>query len=236
MKIQPILFILLAVALIGGCKSATTTVDANAETGTFIGNVALVDVRGGTLPNYAGATVQIQGTSFQTKSNDTGGWEIDNVPAGIYNIILTKPGFDTLVIPQYQFRGVGTSFIMNSGIQALPMDSLVFTVSSLVEDSTSAGYVILLTASGGVSGPDSLVLSNGIWVASGAIDQTPGITISNGQISGAKGAIGHNVSTIERGGVVTFQSYLYANGPNKKFTYFQPATSPYIVLRTFKLP
>jgi len=236
MKFHSILSIFVAVALLGSCKSSTSTGESTAVTGTFKGNVALVDARGDTLSNYTGATVNIEGTSFHATSNATGDWEIDNVPAGVYNIILTKPGFDTLVIPQYEFKGVGTSFILSSGIQALPMDSLVFTVSSLIEDSTSDGYLILLTASGGVSGPDSLFLSNGIWVASGAIGQSPEITITDGQISGAKGAIGHNVPTSLRGGVVTFQSYLYANGPNKKFTYFQGATSPYIVMRTFTLP
>jgi hypothetical protein len=236
MKFLPILSILLAVALLGSCKSSTSTGESNAVTGTFKGNVALVDARGDTLPNYSGATVSIEGTSFQATSNDTGEWEIDNVPAGVYNLILTKPGFDTLVIPQYEFTGVGTSFVLSSGIQALPMDSLVFTVSCFLEDSTSSEYLILLTVDGGVSGPDSLFLSNGTMVASGVIDQSPGITIADGQISGAKGAIGRSLLPSQRGGVETFQGYLYANPPNVKFTYFQGATSPYIVVRTFRLP
>jgi len=238
MKYNSILSILVVLALLGSCKSGTSTGESNnAETGTFKGNVALIKATGDALSSYAGATVQIEGTSFQATSNTTGDWEIDNVPAGVYNLILTKPGFDTLVIPQFQFKGVGTSFVLNSGIQELPMDSLVFTVSNIVEDSGSAGYLGLLSMSGGVSGPDSLSLTNGLMVASGEIGQSPIITITNGQISNLnKGAIGYNVPPHNRGGLVGFQSYLYANPPNAKFTYFQTATSPYIVVRTFRLP
>ncbi len=71
MKIKLILPILFVLALFGACKS-TTTVVGNSDTGTLKGNVALVNALGDTLPNYAGATIQIQGTSFQATSNTTG--------------------------------------------------------------------------------------------------------------------------------------------------------------------
>ena len=232
-----VLSLIVAVALLGSCKSATSNVESNAETGTFKGNVALVNARGDTLPDYSGATVSIEGTLFQATSSATGDWEIDNVPAGVYNLILTKPGFDTLVIPQFQTKGVGTSFVLGAAIQALPLDSLVFTVSNIVEDSSSAGYLGLLSMSGYVSGPDSLSLTEGVIVASGEIGQSPTVVITNGQITNLNtGAIGYNVPPHIRGGVVGFQSYLYASDAKAKYTYFQRASSPYVLARTFRLP
>jgi hypothetical protein len=240
MKIERVLSMLITLGLIGACKSTTNVVEnTSSDTGTLQGNVALVDVKGDTLLNYSGITIQIQGTQFHTTSNSTGSWSLDNLPAGIYNIILTKPGFDTLIIPQYQFSGVGTSYLVNTGIQALPMDSLVFTVTNTTEDSSSINYLGLLSMSGSVSGPDSSVLVQGLMVASGGITQSPTVFLTNGKISNLdKGAIGYNEPPDTSGSIVTFRSYLYANASRKTvtFTHFQQATSPFIIVRTIKLP
>jgi hypothetical protein len=230
--ILPILFLL---SVFAACKNTTTVVES--DTGILQGNVALVTALGDTLPNYAGATIQIQGTSFQATSNPTGTWVMDNVPAGIYNVILTKPGFDTLVIPGYQFNGVGTSYLVNTGIQEQLTDSLVFTVTNTTEDSTHGNYLGLLTMNGYVSGPDSLVLVQGGINASGGINQSAGIILFNGKISDPDGLIGYNEPPDTSGSIVTFRSYLSANLSiaTERFTYFQQATSP-IVVRTIKLP
>ncbi len=159
------------------------------------------------------------------------------MPAGIYNVLMWKPGFDTLIIPGYQFNGVGTSFLVNSGIQEIPMDSLVFTVTNTTEDSTATYYLGLLTMNGGVSGPDSLALVQGGINASGGINQSGEVILFNGKISDPNGLIGYNEPPDTSGSIVTFRSYLYANVSiaTEHFTYFQQATSP-IVVRTLKLP
>ncbi len=237
MNRKSILSVLLALALLGACKT-TTTVVGNSDTGTLQGSVALITALGDTLPNYAGATIQIQGTQFHATSNATGGWEIDNVPAGIYNVVLTKPGFDTLIIPQYEFSGVGTSFLMNTGIQALLTDSLVFTVTNTTEDSTQGRYEGVLTWTGYVSGPDSLALVQGVIDASGdGISQPVQIVLINGKISNTNAAVGYNEPPVTSGSIVTLRSYLDANLSiaAERFKYFQQATSP-IVVRTIKLP
>lgn len=234
MKIQITLSILLALALLGSCKN--NTIVENSDVGSFRGNVALVNAMGDTLSNHAGAIVQIEGTSFQATSNARGDWEIDNVPAGIYNIMLTKPGFDTLIIPQYQFSGAGISFLMSSAIQAFPLDSLVFTLTNATQDSTSSYYLGLLTIRGGVSGPDSLeqefmeVSSDSGFTSDGTIQPY----LMNDTLVGA--AIGYNEPPNKSGTVVTIRSYLWAQPSKAAFTYFQRALSPYSIMRNFKLP
>ncbi len=211
MKINPILSLLITLALFSACKTTTTVVES--DTGTLQGNVALFTALGDTLPNYAGATIQIQGTSFQATSNDTGGWEMKNVPAGVYNVLLWKPGFDTLIIPAYEFNGVGTSFLLKTGIQEMLTDSLVFTVTNTTEDSTNSNYLGLIGMSGRVFGPDSLVLVQGFIAASGGgISQTVEALLLNGKIyNTANGVIGYNEPPDTSGSIVTFRSYLSAN-------------------------
>jgi len=229
---------LLAIAFFGGCKNST--VIENSDVGSFHGNVALLTAEGDTLSNYAGVTARIEGTAFQATSNAVGDWEIDNVPAGIYNIILTKPGFDTLIITQYQFSGAGVSFLVSSAIQALPLDSLVFTITNTTEssDTDSYYYLGLLTIRGGVSGPDSLdqdflsVSSDSGFTSDGTIQPY----LSNDTI--ADGAIGYNEPPNKSGTIVTIASHLVARPPKAHliYTYFQRAISPYTVVRRFKLP
>ena len=237
MKIQASIFILFAIAIIGGCKS--TTVVEN-YTGTLRGNVALVDANGDTLLNYAGATAQIQGTSYQATSNAAGDWQVDNIPAGIYNILLTKPGFDTLIIPKYQYSGAGVSFIVSTAIQVLPLDSLVFTLTNTTEeyrhDSNGVYYLGLLNMRGSVSGPGSL-LQDILEVSSDSgftSDGTMTPYLFNDTLVGA--AIGYNEPPNKSGTFITIRSHLLARQSKVVFSYFQQATSPYTVVRTFKLP
>ncbi len=205
--------------------------------GVVSGNVALVSATGDTLSNYAEVTVRLEGAGLQTTSNSAGLWQFDNVPAGFYTILLSKPGFDSLVLPMFEFRGVGTSYFLSNGIQAYPMDSLVFTVTNTTEDSSANGYLGLISMTGRVSGPDSVSLTHGVIAASGGISQAPALTIEHGEITnGSKGLIGYNEPPAKSGAVVTFRSYVYGNSPKIKISNFSTAASPYSVVRTLTLP
>ena len=234
MKIKFFLSILFGVAFLASCKN--NTIVENTNVGSFRGNVALLNAEGDTLSNYSGATAHIEGTAFQATSNAAGDWEIDNVPAGIYNIMLTKPGFDTLIIPNYQFSGAGVSFVMSTAIQSLPLDSLVFTLINTTQDSTTGYYLGLLTIRGGVSGPDSLdqefmdVSSDLGFTSDGTIQPY----LINDTLVGA--AIGYNEPPNKSGTVVTIQSHLVARPSKITFTYFQQATSPFTITRSIRLP
>jgi hypothetical protein len=244
MKTRIILSLLLGLALVAGCKN-TTTVE-NSDVGSFRGNVALLTAEGDTLSNYAGATAQIQGTTFHATSNAAGDWEIDNVPAGIYNILLTKPGFDTLIIPQYQFSGAGTSFVVGTAIQAIPQDSMVITLNNTIEeyyDSAHTSYLGLLTITGNLAGPDSLLQAS-FDLAFGPADSN-GSTINtyivNRQVPPGTSR-GYSVNTdgdsYKSGTVVTVSSSVWAVFPKNfsSYSHFQQAVSSYSVKRTFVLP
>jgi len=237
MKIKFVFLSLLAIAIIGGCKNSTV---ADNDLGTLRGNLALVNVKGDTLSNYAGAMVQIEGTSFQATSNATGDWQIDNVPAGVYNLLLTKSGFDTLIIPQYQFSGAGTSFVINNAIQEVPMDSLVFSITNTIENTYGdTSYLGLLTMNGNLAGPDSLIQAR-FHIAFGADPNGSDINtyLANNQlIQGV--SRGYTVpQDYKSGTVVTAWSFVWANIPKNyaSYSHYQQSISPYSVKRTFILP
>jgi hypothetical protein len=242
MNKKPLLSALLALSLLCACKGTTTIVENNV--GSFHGNVALVSAIGDTLSNYAGTTIQIQGTAFQATSIANGDWQIDNVPAGIYNILMTKPGFDTLIIPQYQFSGAGTSFLVGNAIQALPMDSLVFSLTNTIENNYGdSGYLALLTITGKLAGPDSLVQAQ-FNIKFGAADSGGSdinTYIVNGQIPAgiSRGyTVGNVANAYKSGTVVSVWSLVWGRFPNSfaSYAHFQQAVSPYSVKRTFILP
>ncbi len=166
MKNKPILFSILALAMLGSCKSATTIVEN--DVGIIQGNVHLYNIEGDSIPSN-GATISIEGTSFQSTSNTNGIWQLNNIPAGIYNIIITKPGFDTSLTTQYQFSGAGTQFLEGEVIQAVPFDSVtILSVTAIKNDSINGrdtNITYSLTLEFNVSGPDSLTLQNFFWVA-----------------------------------------------------------------------
>jgi hypothetical protein len=181
MKIQPVLSCILALALLGACKSSTTVVQN--DVGIIQGKVA-ISVNCNALSNDSGATVQIEGTGFSTTTNSLGDWTMNNVPAGIYNIIITKPGFDTDLIAQDQFSGAGTQFLENGAISAtspLPDSVLISSIQITKNDSIiitkdsagnnvydTIGYEYSLNITFIMNGPDSAIA-----FAPALIDTTP---------------------------------------------------------------
>ena len=83
---------LLCVSLFSACKGTSTS---PLGLSTFAGRVALFDSTGHALNDFSGVTVQLDNTNFQTTTKTDGSWEIDNVPAGQYDVSATKTGFGT---------------------------------------------------------------------------------------------------------------------------------------------
>jgi hypothetical protein len=55
----------------------------------------VTDNEGGTI---AGATVRLEGTTFETTTDGTGNYLIENIPAGIYNITVTRDNYKERII------------------------------------------------------------------------------------------------------------------------------------------
>jgi Carboxypeptidase regulatory-like domain len=186
MKIKPILFSIFALALLGACKDSTTIVEN--EVGILRGSVTLYDINGDSLSDRSGATILLQGTSFQTTSQTNGDFQLNNVPAGIYNVIVTKPGYDTDLTSSDQFSGAGTQFLESNVIQAIPSDSLpIVSVSVSVKDSVQFQdtvvneYTINLSLT--PSGIDSNVMK---WYEWDIADARTDTGAKNAIIKGAK--------------------------------------------------
>ena len=99
-KPKPILSSITVLELLGLLMTAATinsctVTSAPGGVSTFAGRVALFDSTGSVMTDFAGITVQLDGTKFQTTTNVDGTWQIDNVPNGQYNISATKAGFGT---------------------------------------------------------------------------------------------------------------------------------------------
>jgi hypothetical protein len=249
MKIQPILSSLLVLALFGACR--TTTTDVVNDLGSFRGNVALISASGDTLSSYAGATVQIQGTQYQATSSANGDWEIDNVPAGIYNILFTKPGFDTLILPQFQFSGAGTTFLMSNAIQKIPMDSLVFTLNNtgtqVITGYDNKGNPIYeyegsLAVQGHTSGPDTGIQPCTVAYTYSApfsnLSSQDFVYLINDSLPPLEESIRYSEPPVTSGTVITVQTSLTATQSTvtESFAHFQVASSPYHSVRTYSLP
>ena len=243
MKTQTSVAILLAlaaslfsIAILNGCKS-TTIVD---NLGSLRGNVALVNPNADTLSNYSGAIASIQGTSFQATSNAAGDWQIDNVPAGIYNIVMTKPGFDTLVLPQVQFSGAGTSFLLSNAIQAVPQDSLDVTFNNTTIQSSGGVYEGELQIFGKLLGKDSLEQASYDITFGAGTDSATTTTQSFYVINGIPTGVTETYfePKVASGSVVMVRSHLWArvSTTTMAFAHFQQAECASSLVRTYQLP
>lgn len=131
---RTLLLLLVAVML-----SCTNSIDPPATTtggGTLRGKVSAYVSSSSALMSAEGIQITLQGTSYRSKTDTAGAFEINNIPAGVYNIIFSKPGFDSMVYPAHHLLGVGTDIINDAYVIEESSDSVsvsgvssVFTVS-----------------------------------------------------------------------------------------------------------
>lgn len=122
--------------LFAGCSSPNGPPATATGGEKLMGTVEAFSSASPTLLPPAGTVVSIQGTALQTVVDTAGHFEIDNIPAGVYNIIISKPGFDSMVYPVHHLNGVGTDIINDAYVVQESTDSIalagtssVFTVS-----------------------------------------------------------------------------------------------------------
>ncbi|MHA1342160.1 MAG: hypothetical protein ACTSO2_19490, partial [Promethearchaeota archaeon] len=63
------------------------------------------------LDDFSGVSINIKGTNYITQSDSTGKWTLTDIPAGVYDLIYSKSGFDSLLIFGFSFAGNGTAFV-----------------------------------------------------------------------------------------------------------------------------
>ncbi|HET6510751.1 MAG TPA: carboxypeptidase-like regulatory domain-containing protein [Candidatus Kapabacteria bacterium] len=102
------IILLLGLSTLASCSEDDALV---APSGAIAGFAGLRDVDGARLSDQSGISIKLKGTTLTASSDTLGKWTLANVPAGIYDIELSKPGFATNYIRAYQFVGGGTAYI-----------------------------------------------------------------------------------------------------------------------------
>jgi hypothetical protein len=126
------LLFLIVMMIIESCSSPSDPVPATTAGETLTGSVAAYGANSPTQRSPEGIEVSIQGTSFHA-SVDTGGhFTIANIPAGVYNIIFSKQGFDSMIYPAHHLIGVGTDIINDAYLIQESTDSISMTGVSYV--------------------------------------------------------------------------------------------------------
>lgn len=92
-----------------GCEDSST--GSHQNTGSIVGFVQPFDQWGRKLNDRSGVMVSLKGGSASDVTNADGRFNLENVSAGVYTIILEKKGFGTMKIPGYRFPGGGQAFL-----------------------------------------------------------------------------------------------------------------------------
>jgi hypothetical protein len=79
--------------------------------GEIVGFVTLRDVNGVRFNDMSGVRVTLRGTTFSVLTDTNGKWRIWSVPAGIYDLDISKQGFATNHLRAFQFVGGGTAYL-----------------------------------------------------------------------------------------------------------------------------
>jgi hypothetical protein len=108
-----------------GCKAATDPV-SSAGTGSLTGTVKAFAFAAPQPVNPGGIHVELQATTFSAISDSLGNFHMDNIPAGVYNIIFWRPGFDSMIYPVHHLLGAGTDIINDAYLIQESTDSIIF--------------------------------------------------------------------------------------------------------------
>ena len=104
--------------------SCTETV-APVLTGSISGFVSLYEEDGTSIKDRSGVKVSIEGRSNFAFSNSEGRYKIENVSAGIFNIVYEKEGYGLNKIIAREFVGGGDAFIYELPLSKLPSYNVI---------------------------------------------------------------------------------------------------------------
>ena len=125
------IFLLLVFILLSGCKSSSNPLTSSGS-GSLSGTVKAYAVTSAHTVNPFGIHVELQATKFQATTDSLGNFRIDNIPAGVYNIVFWKSGFDTMIYPVHHLIGAGDDIINDAYLVAESTDSIIFKTFSPV--------------------------------------------------------------------------------------------------------
>ena len=157
--------------------------------GMMTGRFLSLDVNGDSITSLnAGTSVWLQGTNYRTVTDTNANWSLNNVAAGIYTILFTRPGFDTNGFVNHPFSGAGVDFIPQYYLYRLPTDSIVLDYFSVRDTSVGGASYPMFFYSGHVSSGKQQLYSIFCTVDSTSTDPSlaggPGWAVG-GKFSGA---------------------------------------------------
>lgn len=137
------LLFVIFLSFLAGCSN-TTDPPAPPTTGeTLKGTVTAYTSSSPTLMSASGVEVSIVGTALRAVTDTGGHFEIDNIPAGIYTIVFSKAGFDSMVYPTHHILGVGTDIIDDAYLVQESNDSVAITGTSAVFTVSVSKHVLV---------------------------------------------------------------------------------------------
>ena len=101
-----IIFGIICSLSVWGCKGDPGPAGPGLS-GNILGSVTMVDSLNRSIQDKSGVRIILYPNVDSTTSRSDGSWELNNVPAGIYDITYVKSGFYTQKIFQFQFVGGG---------------------------------------------------------------------------------------------------------------------------------
>jgi len=147
-------FLMFSIIIVG-CKGDKGADGKSAEIlkGSISGFVALADSNGIKMKDNRGATISIDGTNYRAESDSIGKWIIKDVPAGIYILTISKPGYSAYKI-RHSFVGGGDDFLYFHMIGKLP----TFQISNLFVEHTTNNQNVIVNASLSSSTAENVII------------------------------------------------------------------------------
>jgi hypothetical protein len=138
-----LLFVLIAM-VIASCSSPSDPPAATSTGETLTGTVSAYASGVPTSLSPNGINISIQGTAYQAVADTGGHFTINNIPAGVYNIIFWKPGYDSMIYPVHHIIGVGTDIINDAYIVQESSDTITMTGVSYVFNVSETKFITVI--------------------------------------------------------------------------------------------
>jgi hypothetical protein len=109
-KIVVLLSITIIFLFVYSCDKDSNPVIVNGKPGDIIGHVMIENYYWDENVDNSNIKVSLNESDITTLTDYDGKWTLKNVPAGVYDIIFSKQGFDTTLIFGFPFPGNGTMY------------------------------------------------------------------------------------------------------------------------------
>ncbi|NQT64415.1 MAG: carboxypeptidase-like regulatory domain-containing protein [Candidatus Marinimicrobia bacterium] len=133
--------------------------------GNLVGWTFLSGQRSETMESHSGVKISIEGTQYETSTDLYGYWELSDINAGTYNLIMSKTGYNTYKEFGYGITGNGTAYFNQKTLRQVPNGTIEDFTATFEDSLEGESYGAIMISGRYLRSSDEYYIPSRVYIS-----------------------------------------------------------------------